>query len=271
MRYRRITEIQEVDDPTSSSGDAAPSTTASPECGSSQPSTDNHTRKRRLEDTDADLSQFKKVWLITKRIKTRSQLTFPTASRSSEHRTDQAKTASPRFRPILLRANGNSQPEVLESAPGREGTQEPQDVVMTSTGEDPFKAGDQPMPPILGHHVEVSIPVPSLGPTPEEMDCDNDNWSTEQFSNLDCEYFVFENGRRYHAFKAGRYHFPNDEVELEREDMLHHLVVELVCEKKLHFAPLENPSNIVDVGTGTGIWAIDSKPPSPHLSLRLSI
>lgn len=27
---------------------------------------------------------------------------------------------------------------------------------------------------------------------------------------------------------------------------------------KLHFAPLKNPKRILDLGTGTGIWAIDA-------------
>lgn len=34
------------------------------------------------------------------------------------------------------------------------------------------------------------------------------------------------------------------------------MVVHL-CNGKLHFAPLHNPRTILDVGTGTGIWAID--------------
>ncbi|KUJ08667.1 S-adenosyl-L-methionine-dependent methyltransferase [Mollisia scopiformis] len=68
--------------------------------------------------------------------------------------------------------------------------------------------------------------------------------------------FAFENGRRYHKFREGTYQFPNDESEQEREDMKHAMVVNL-CGGKLHYAPLENPQNIIDVGTGTGIWAID--------------
>jgi hypothetical protein len=69
--------------------------------------------------------------------------------------------------------------------------------------------------------------------------------------------YTFENNRRYHKFREGRYHFPNDEPEQEREDMKHAMIVNL-CNGKLHYAPLENPQMILDIGTGTGIWAIDS-------------
>jgi methylase of polypeptide subunit release factors len=31
----------------------------------------------------------------------------------------------------------------------------------------------------------------------------------------------------------------------------------LLYGRKLHFAPIEDPHRILDVGTGTGIWAID--------------
>ena len=68
--------------------------------------------------------------------------------------------------------------------------------------------------------------------------------------------FAFEHGRRYHKFREGRYQFPNDESEQEREDMKHAMIVNL-CGGKLHYAPLENPQNIIDIGTGTGIWAVD--------------
>ena len=30
----------------------------------------------------------------------------------------------------------------------------------------------------------------------------------------------------------------------------------LLCDAHLHLAPLENPRRILDIGTGTGIWAI---------------
>lgn len=70
--------------------------------------------------------------------------------------------------------------------------------------------------------------------------------------------YMFENGRRYHRFREGAYNFPNDESEQEREDMKHAMMFNL-CQT-LHFAPLgDNPGNILDLGTGTGAWAIDSE------------
>ncbi|KAF4851779.1 Secondary metabolism regulator LAE1 [Colletotrichum siamense] len=66
-----------------------------------------------------------------------------------------------------------------------------------------------------------------------------------------------EHGRRYHAFRAGAYYGPNDERELDRLDFLSALIVKTVG--KLYYAPLEQDktNRILDIGTGTGIWAIE--------------
>ena len=98
----------------------------------------------------------------------------------------------------------------------------------------------------------------------DDDDDDNDNDSslgidlsseTQSLSSLVMK-FEFENGRRYHAFQAGRYAFPNDEEELNRMDLENHLFFMLLGEK-LHHAPLKSPQRILDLGTGTGIWAIE--------------
>ncbi|KAF9869752.1 methyltransferase domain-containing protein [Colletotrichum karsti] len=68
--------------------------------------------------------------------------------------------------------------------------------------------------------------------------------------------YNFENKRRYHKYKEGQYHFPNDEPEQERENMKHHMIVAL-CDNKLHNAPIKDPKKVLDIGTGTGIWAIE--------------
>ena len=38
---------------------------------------------------------------------------------------------------------------------------------------------------------------------------------------------TYEHGRRYHRFRAGRYPIPNDDVEQNRQDMMHALMLEL--------------------------------------------
>ena len=70
--------------------------------------------------------------------------------------------------------------------------------------------------------------------------------------------YAFENGHRYHKFREGTYNFPNEDSEQDREDMKHAMILDL-CQR-LHFAPLDdNPQNVLDMGTGTGIWAIESE------------
>jgi methylase of polypeptide subunit release factors len=39
-------------------------------------------------------------------------------------------------------------------------------------------------------------------------------------------------------------------------DLQHHLC-KLTLHGKSHLAPLKNPKNVLDFGTGTGIWAIE--------------
>ncbi|RVX72888.1 hypothetical protein B0A52_03241 [Exophiala mesophila] len=68
--------------------------------------------------------------------------------------------------------------------------------------------------------------------------------------------FELENGRTYHALNAGKYILPNDEAENERLDMQHaHFVA--TFNGMTHFSPgAETAQRVLDVGTGTGIWAI---------------
>ncbi|KAF3938958.1 hypothetical protein ABW19_dt0202388 [Dactylella cylindrospora] len=67
--------------------------------------------------------------------------------------------------------------------------------------------------------------------------------------------YKYENGRRYHAYKEGSWLVPNDEIQQEQMDLFHHVFL-LRLKGKLFLAPIEHPQKIMDVGTGTGIWAI---------------
>lgn len=53
------------------------------------------------------------------------------------------------------------------------------------------------------------------------------------------------------------YLLPNDESENDRLDIHNHLMT-LLLDGNLHMAPIgKNPQRILDIGTGTGIWAIE--------------
>ncbi|KAF6829834.1 methyltransferase domain-containing protein [Colletotrichum plurivorum] len=88
--------------------------------------------------------------------------------------------------------------------------------------------------------------------------------------------YHFENGRSYHRYKEGKYHFPNDEKENDRLDLQHHLAL-LTLGGRLGLAPPCDPEykvgRALDVGTGTGIWAIqyaDDHPETEVLGVDLS-
>jgi SAM-dependent methyltransferase len=64
-------------------------------------------------------------------------------------------------------------------------------------------------------------------------------------------------GRRFHAYGDGTYWGANDDRQQEAEDLIHELF-RIVLGGKLYQSPIgENVQNVLDVGCGTGIWAID--------------
>lgn len=72
---------------------------------------------------------------------------------------------------------------------------------------------------------------------------------------------IFEGGLRYHAYRDGKYAFPNDDIEQNRDDMKHTLTL-MLCKRKHFLTPiddiLEKGATILDLGTGTGIWCTES-------------
>ncbi|KAL0941929.1 uncharacterized protein CTRU02_204692, partial [Colletotrichum truncatum] len=83
--------------------------------------------------------------------------------------------------------------------------------------------------------------------------------STTSISSSILEYRN-ENGRTYHKYKDGKYNYPNDETENDRLDLQHNLFL-LTFDNRLGTAPPNTIGSrvkrVLDVGTGTGIWAIE--------------
>ena len=59
---------------------------------------------------------------------------------------------------------------------------------------------------------------------------------------------------------------PNDESELDRLDLTHNMI-KITMGMKLFNAPLAKPKRILDLGTGTGIWAIEMADEHPDAEI----
>lgn len=112
---------------------------------------------------------------------------------------------------------------------------------------------------------------------PESNDADS-GYDEEQISTASVTSSILayqeENGRTYHAYRAGKYVMPNDEGEQERMDRkpinlsshlsprlisspVHYHATRMTLDNKHWIAPIDDPRAIIDIGTGTGIWAMD--------------
>ncbi|KAJ5760961.1 hypothetical protein N7520_008117 [Penicillium odoratum] len=110
---------------------------------------------------------------------------------------------------------------------------------------------------------EQQIAVDEIESAESEFDEDFTDNTSLSSSVLQYEY---ENGRRYASNRSGLYMMPNDEEEQDRMDLAHHLWL-MMMKGELHNAPVKNPQRILDLGTGTGIWALDiaEKFPQAHV------
>ncbi|KAK0610736.1 S-adenosyl-L-methionine-dependent methyltransferase [Immersiella caudata] len=80
--------------------------------------------------------------------------------------------------------------------------------------------------------------------------------STASISSSIFEYRTIK-GRAYHSERHNSdYYAPVDERANASVDITHHYLT-LLLDGKLHLAPVKDPKKVIDIGTGTGIWAID--------------
>ncbi|EED18314.1 conserved hypothetical protein [Talaromyces stipitatus ATCC 10500] len=88
-----------------------------------------------------------------------------------------------------------------------------------------------------------------------EADNEKDNGSDSTTVTPSVTDYVYENGRRYHRFREGSYPLPNDESEQERLDRCHKLWTR-VMKGRPWKVPVDSPQKVLDIGCGTGAWAI---------------
>ncbi|KAK3290873.1 S-adenosyl-L-methionine-dependent methyltransferase [Chaetomium fimeti] len=114
-----------------------------------------------------------------------------------------------------------------------------------------------PSPPLPSSpdHVEVDT-VPEGDETDSAYGDDGSSSASTSLRSSVLRY-EWKHGRRYHAYQAGKYSFPNDEREQDRLDMVHHAYFRTM-EDRLFLAPVDPDAGlrVLDVGTGTGMWAI---------------
>ncbi|SPJ78268.1 uncharacterized protein FTOL_06657 [Fusarium torulosum] len=124
----------------------------------------------------------------------------------------------------------------------------------------------------LGPQIQVQLEParPEDGNVNEDVDSsmgDDAATSTASISSSILEYRNFQ-GRTFHSDKYNTDHLtPNDEQQRESIDITHHYLT-LLLDGKLTLAPLgEGMEKVLDVGTGTGIWAIDFADEHPNIEV----
>lgn len=129
-----------------------------------------------------------------------------------------------------------------------------------------------PPPPAPSTAVGVAAPIEADDPV-DDVDSayGSDRSFTSTSINTEALAFPIENGRRYHAYQAevAKYSYPNDESEIERLDLFHGVFYR-VMGNRLFLSPLEKDKvrRAIDLGTGTGSWALDFADQFPEAEIE---
>ncbi|KJZ78555.1 hypothetical protein HIM_01946 [Hirsutella minnesotensis 3608] len=128
----------------------------------------------------------------------------------------------------------------------------------------PLPASGPPPTPAQEHQAATWPSQPAGRIAPDEVESDDEgNVSQSNHSSLtsitsSIMYGVVAEGKRtYAVYGKEEYGFPMDDREMDRMDLCHSMYYALL-DKQRFSAPIDpNPQRILDLGCGTGIWAVD--------------
>lgn len=94
----------------------------------------------------------------------------------------------------------------------------------------------------------------------EELDQSFDGCLATEILTPSAFDFIEERGHTYSSYGTREYMLPCDDSWILAEELLHCVLHDLVLEKKLLLGSVTNfEGRVLDVGTGIGMWAMDSK------------
>ncbi|KAF4431821.1 hypothetical protein F53441_13875 [Fusarium austroafricanum] len=144
--------------------------------------------------------------------------------------------------------------------------------------ETPAAAPAQTLAQTLAHAPSSPAPQAELIPAEDpEGNFDNDRYEIDSAIGSDAGSFMYPDsvtasileyrtiqGRTYHSDRhASEYVMPNDEQQLQSIDITHHYLT-ILLDDNLFLAPISpHVQKVLDVGTGSGVWAMQVPPPVP--------
>ncbi|KAL2070831.1 hypothetical protein VTL71DRAFT_13857 [Oculimacula yallundae] len=96
-----------------------------------------------------------------------------------------------------------------------------------------------------------------------DLEVNQPRWQSTGSTISDIISYVEEDGRTYNGWMPGAYPVPNDGPEQDRQDFNHKLYSLIWGDKLAGGAIISPPEYVLDIGTGTGIWAIEFAEANP--------
>ncbi|CCE28845.1 uncharacterized protein CPUR_02534 [Claviceps purpurea 20.1] len=125
-----------------------------------------------------------------------------------------------------------------------------------------------PSPPHTGNDLIAAEDIPVNDQYEIDSVFSQDQSSATSIASSVLEYRQIH-GRTYHSDKfTTNYFLPNDDQQLKAEEICHHGLT-ILLDDQLFLAPVEKDKihRVLDVGTGSGIWAIEFADQFPNASV----